>query len=344
MDDEDKNVKGTKDSETPTPQSSEDVKSKFMKYPKIFALGKEENKDIFNDAQDDIVIQEKMDGANFRFVIKNNKVIFGSRTQQLTSNEGEDSNVPKNFRRTCEHIREQLKEKDLNWYEGFIFYGEAMHKHTMEYDWERVPPYLGFDIYFIKEKRFIDINESIKMFLDMGLSVVPTIETRKAGVITQLTEEDVPISAFPPRSNPTSKAEGIVLKNYNKQIFAKFVRAEFKEENAKTFGGTPKFEETDTGKIVARFCTNTRIDKAIFKLVDEGHELDLPMMKFLPREVNKDIWEENWKVIIDKYDHIEVRKMRKMITRRCLSVLRQVMVNNALENNEVYNEQTRDGK
>lgn len=59
----------------------------FSKYVKIKQLGDEENENIFAEPEDEIVIQEKIDGANFRFMIKDGKIIFGSRTRELIEND-----------------------------------------------------------------------------------------------------------------------------------------------------------------------------------------------------------------------------------------------------------------
>ena len=52
----------------------------FHKYGKIKQLGHKECEDIFSDPEANIVVQEKIDGGNFRFTIKNGIIIFGSRT------------------------------------------------------------------------------------------------------------------------------------------------------------------------------------------------------------------------------------------------------------------------
>ena len=41
----------------------------FHKYHKIKLLGNEDNQGILSDPDDDIIIEEKMDGGNFRFMI-----------------------------------------------------------------------------------------------------------------------------------------------------------------------------------------------------------------------------------------------------------------------------------
>lgn len=305
----------------------------FHKYPKIFMLGKEENKEIFSNPDDEIVIQEKLDGANFRFIFKDGNIIFGSRTQQITSDEGEEVNVQKNFRRCVQHIKKRLLEAsiDLKLCEHLIFYGENMVKHTLDYDWDKIPCFLGFDIFNIDYNKFLSFEAMSMVYESFNLNYVPLIDITKAGAITEISDNFVPVSIYTPKSNPKQQAEGIVFKNYKKQIFAKYVRQQFKEENAKVFGGTPKYEETYTGKLTARYCTNARIDKCIFKLIDEGHILDMPLMKHLPKMVYDDIWEENFKEIINKKEIIDLGQFRKIVNNRCLSVLKQVITNNALK-------------
>lgn len=307
----------------------------FKKYPKIRQLGHSDNADIFLDPSDEIFLQEKMDGANMRFMIKDGNIIFGSRTQQLTSDKGDDDNVAKNFKRCVEHIRSKLLELEpshLNSLESYIFFGECMVRHTMPYDWEKIPPFLGFDIYKIKDEVFMNQDVAKQMFEEMGLSFVPILKVVKGGEITEFTDNDVPISAYASPSSKDQQAEGVVFKNDSKQIYAKYVRLAFKEANAETFGGTPKYEETGAGLFVAKYCPNPRIDKAIFKLIDDGHKLDMPLMKHLPNMVYMDMWIEHWDEIVDgkKIKSINFKKAKKLVTRRCLSVLRQVLVNTQL--------------
>ncbi len=302
----------------------------FKKYPKIRALGHEENKDIFRDSEDMITIQEKIDGGNFRFYVhEDGYLIVGSRTQELEDNP-ENKNI-KNFRRCIEYIKEAYANKPHRFLTGNIYYGECCIKHTLSYDWDKIPPFLGFDVYDIKENQFRSNAKSI--FNSLKLDYVPEVGYLKAKEVKSYCDKDIPISVYAPKSNPQQQAEGVVFKNYNKQIYAKYVREAFKEENAKAFGGTPKYEETDTGKITARYCTNARIDKHIFKLIDDGKNLELALMRYLPTIVYNDIWEEHWKDIIvgRSYQDINLKTMRKIITSRCLSVLKQVITNNAFK-------------
>ncbi len=307
----------------------------FKKYGKIKALGHKDNENIFANPDHEIIIQEKMDGANFRFyVTEKGQIIFGSRTQQLTSNEGEDSNVAKNFTRCVKYVREVFNQNPHRFMPKHIFYGECMVKHTMDYNWEVVPPFLGFDVYDVEKDEYRANAHEVFEFL--GFKSTPIIKKCKAGDIKGFGDGDVPVTAYPPVSNPQAQAEGVVFKNYeyedkhNNHMFAKYVRDAFKESNAETFGGIPKYSVDDAGKIVAKYCTNARIDKMIFKLIDDGHELDMPLMEHLPRKVLEDMYEEHWQDILGSNMVIDTRKVRKQLTRRCLMVLKQAITNNAL--------------
>jgi len=301
----------------------------FIRYPKIFALGHKENEDIFINPDDTIVIEEKIDGANFRFMIKNGNIIFGSRTQQLTSD-----NIAKNFMRCIEYVREQTKKCNLKDYGGMIFFGECCVKHTLTYDWDKIPPFLGFDVMSIKEHWFKCRKNVEKMYKELGLQCVPLIKMCSSKDITSYEDKDVPVSEYAPRSKPEQQCEGVVFKNEDTGIRAKYVRAEFKEENRTTFGGSVKYTEDDTGKVVCKYCVNPRIDKCIFKLIDEGLKLEMTLMKYLPRFVYRDIMEEHGNDILFSKMTINFQQLNKQITRRCLNVLQQVITNNAL-NKEV---------
>ena len=52
----------------------------FMKYNKIRVLGHDENKGILDD---EIIIEEKIDGFNARIMLTKDKILFGSRNREL---------------------------------------------------------------------------------------------------------------------------------------------------------------------------------------------------------------------------------------------------------------------
>ena len=78
------------------------------------------------------------------------------------------------------------------------------------------------------------------------------------------------------------------------------------------------------------FCTNQRIDKIIFNLVVEVHTLDMKLMVLLPGAVYKDIMEEHWRDIVFSRYEINFRKLKKLVSQRCASVLKQVITNSLI--------------
>jgi hypothetical protein len=297
----------------------------IKKYDKIYNLGHEDNAEIFSNPETFVCIQEKMDGGNGRVYIKNGKIIFGSRTQQLTSDEGEDTNVQKNFKRALDFIREKLKDKDLSHLEGYTLFGEIMIKHTINYNWDITPPFLGFDVYDGKD--YLDWYEAKGIFERLGFEFVPIIKVCQVKDIQlPITDEFVPTSKY-----TMGTAEGVVFKTFNPRIYGKYVRSEFKERNKEVFGMNKKHATNDEEYIVSLYCNNYRIEKQILKLMDDGMELHLSMMTKLPTNVYDDIWEENYKEISHlKQKTICFDVLRKQITKRCLTVLQNFIQNNIL--------------
>jgi hypothetical protein len=308
----------------------------FKPYTKIKVLGDVENFGIFDNPEDEIVIEEKVDGANFRFMIKDGKVIFGSRTQEL--NEDKEHKFQKNFNACITLILDAFDKLDADTKkhsEGKIFYGENMVKHSISYDWEHTPRFLGFDIYDIQSGKFLRQKNKTNLFAAWNLSVVPLINICMVKDIGTINDDLVPVSKYISPSAADTKAEGVVFKNYEKQIFAKYVREKFKEKNREVFGGNKKYAKTDDEYFSLLYCTNARIDKCVFKLLDQGKVLGMELMGDLLNSVYTDIWEENWREIAYSKKSVDTLQLKKLISKRCLEVLKQTLINNAIAKNRL---------
>ena len=292
----------------------------FSKYPKIKYLGDEENKDLLVDPEEKIIIEEKIDGANFRYMIKDNRIIFGSRNQAIGDSEIE---IGGNWKRCVEYIKEKYTKNPFP--EGYLYYGECIIKHSMSYDWDKIPPFLGFDILSFDTEKFIQYENKKQIYNKSNIELVPLIKKIKAKELKEFTDEDIPQSKY-----STSRAEGVVFKNYKNQVFAKYVAAKFKETHRKTFGGGKKHAKDDGEVFIAIYCTNARIEKCIFKLIDSGVKLDMLMMRDLMKMVFNDIIEENWKEICWSTYSLNFPKLRSEIGKRCVLILKQMIVNNIL--------------
>jgi len=291
----------------------------FEKYGKIRQLGHEDNSTLLANPNDNIVIEEKIDGANFRFMFLKGNILFGSRTQSLGDI---DAKIGGNWKRCVEFIKERLNGVDLSEFEGMILFGECCVKHSMEYDWDKIPPFLGFDVLNLQNLKYLGYPACKSIFDQLELPFVPIIKICKAGEINELTDEDIPKSVY-----GESQAEGIVIKNYKEQIFGKFVTVKFKEVNKSAFGESKKRASNDDDRLAAMYCTNARIDKQIFKLVNEGQQLHMKLMEFLPKNVINDIYEEHWKDICWSQWSVNFKNFRKKVAKRCMAVLKVIIVN-----------------
>jgi len=298
----------------------------FLKYGKIRLIGHEENETLLIDPEDEIVIQEKMDGANGRFCISDGTLIFGSRNNILIdSDNGGSASV---WLRFIRHIRAAFDGKDLNVVIGdrsLIFYGEVMHKHSISYEWDRTPVFLGYDIFDIATGKYLNYPEVVDIYNGLGIETVPLRGVYKVKDLPKLDE-----TIIPPSKYYNGLAEGVVIKNYSKQVFGKLVREKFKEVNKEAFGKPAKFAADDTEKILCKYCTNARIDKNIFKLVDDGKRLGMELMIDLPKRVWEDIVVEEGVEILNTRGVIDLTQLRKDISKRCAEVLKTTIVNSAL--------------
>lgn len=292
----------------------------FHKYSKIHHLDKEEVEHIFDDPEDEIIIEEKIDGANFRFfkVPGKDELVFGSRNQQL--HEKDNGRYSKSFDRTIQYVLDNIDIDQVP--EGYIIYGESCHPHSLEYDWENMPPFLGFDIRSIETGKYVMYDMRQELFEAMNLPTVPLIARVPAKDVPEYEDKDIPKSKY-----SVLQAEGVVFKNYVKQVFSKKVTDKFKEKNSLTFGGGRKRAESNEELFIATYVTNARIDKHIYKNLDRGEKLSKELIGPLIKQIWNDIWKEEGKEITYKFDKLNFKKTRNMLAQRIIAVLENMLEN-----------------
>jgi len=278
------------------------------KFPKIPAVKAVAGRGLYEGTE--LEISEKLDGANFSFFVnESGGLTFRSRNTVLPADAGGSWSHAIKYLRGI-HVENPFEV-------NYIYFGECMTKHTLNYG--VTPAFIGYAV-----MDFINYLPNWKPFFEnRGIPVVPTwsvsVDTPLMDLVNKLAHE--------PSSFGTTGVirEGVVVKNYDKQIFAKYVREEFKEENKKVFGEsamTPKMDETD--KVLYRYCTTGRIHKMIQKIMDDGRysSVEMRMMEHLPSLVADDILEENILEISYKYKGIDFKSMRKLTAHYCLQYLK----------------------
>ena len=189
-----------------------------------------------------IWVEEEIDGLPLRFSVDNTNMITIGDYKHIFDN----YNTPICYRRCIEYIRSNLDYEylqSLNDISGKItFFGKSTNYCGIEYDWQSIPPFVGFDIH-IQSYGFLPTEEVHTIYSDLGLDSTHVFTKEN-----EQTLDKIPISKW---SN--SKAKGVI----------------FREQG----GGRAKMErETnvkyidDQDEIVQNFVTDKRINRIIKRI------------------------------------------------------------------------------
>lgn len=302
----------------------------MKKFPKLRRIGHPETDGLF-DERGNIVIQEKMDGANFRFRLNEEfELTFGSRNESYENRPEED--IPKNFRPTIEHVRENIDMdallKIVDDFGPVTIYGESMHPHTLEYDWEEVPQFLGFDIWNEDNESWYSPVFALDLIEEIGLDPAPLYGIPGLGTIIPVDEFDIGEWEEPESHYRDGLAEGIVLRNTLTRARAKFVTEEFAEKHGSVKPGTAPEGLSDAKKMAHRYTgpDNRRIRKQVTKLVeDKGYDLEMELMPELGPGVVEDIAVEEADEFIMENWTVDFHQFRKEVNQQCVDTIKDMM-------------------
>lgn len=250
------------------------------KFDKIRREGKDEGAK-FND--DELVyVEEKIDGANFRVWRDETGLRFGSRQVEFLPEDNENSGYGA-FNNAVEYI----KSLDIEFQEGYIYYFEAMIKHTLNYEFDKHPKAILLDIYDIENDYYLHYSQ----FPD-----IPNAPLIFEGKYKDFNQE-IPMSLF-----GNIQAEGFIIKplecsrdSFGNIHRAKVVGEKFKEENREVFGDANDKESA----FAMKFATVARIDKEIHKLETAKNETVQPQwIPILTYNITKDICDEEFKKLL----------------------------------------------
>lgn len=287
-----------------------------------------------------VTVQEKLDGGNYRILLDDNDRVYGSK-KNLRGSDPEDMNVffrrpAKYFESTVTQDAQHAVHED---YGTLTVFGENMLRHSISYDFDSVPPLLVFDVWSHDQETFLPLEEAQTVVSRLGLEFVPILETIPAAEFqTQYIEQtdsdglpyDIPESVY-----RDGDAEGVVFKNYDTQTFAKHVSPEFKEINDLRWGFSQK--DSDTGEslrevdytkyIVAKYVTDTRIEKQTRKLVMDTGELSMKITGDLITNVYEDVWAEHGDDIIYSANTVDMERLHNLVADRCRHRLKSIIDN-----------------
>jgi len=277
----------------------------FPKYPKIHGIGHVECDGLFDG---EVIIQEKYDGSNVRWMVEDGNLIVGSRNIDMLEN-------PKMFKeKPWSNLVEYLQDRIDLIAEGFVYYGEFIGSiNKLRIDYETVIDVVLFDVLDKTSGKFLDYDSVFIIAAQTGFNLVKTYDIQDWKECL----EDV----------KSRKREGIVIKNYDNQIFGKQVLDEFREISRikKVKSKNEKYGQEES--FVESFLTYPRISKMIELGMENGLSLDNTMIPFVIKSLFKDIIIEELPtaVINKKVDSLNFKVLRKLISMTGVKMFKELL-------------------
>lgn len=275
--------------------------SEMKKYMDVVRLGHKSTAGVLSD-EDNIVIQEKLDGANASFKREGDSIIAFSRNTQLSTEN--------NLRGFYEWTQTLDVNKLL---EGVIYFGEWLVKHKIDYG-SNANQFYMFDIYNEYTHEYVNFSMVRDEAMRLHLKIVPVFYEGKYISFEHL-ESFIGKTVL-----GVDGGEGIVVKNvdyqdqYGKQLFVKLVSDSFREVQKQKAPKDPNFKSAEQSAVES-VLTKARVEKMIYKLIDEdildehfGIEDMGTILKQLGSRVYEDIAKEEYDVI-KNYEEKDIRRV-----------------------------------
>jgi hypothetical protein len=266
--------------------------SSWSSYPEVFALG---HKAIVGILDDDVLVEEKIDGSQFSFGLIDGILRVRSKSVEMGLESPESM-----FEKAVNAV---VQIKDLlhpEWTYRAEYLSKPKH-NVLAYS--RVPKnhLIIFDIN--------DGHESYLLYEDkkkeaerIGFEVVPRLYSGRHFDISQL---ETLLETESVLGGTT--IEGIVVKNYfrfgrdKKVLMGKFVSEKFKEKHTKEWRSSNPSGKDVVGLLIESLRTEARWEKAIQHLREQGQLENSPKdIGKLLKEIQQDVWKEEYDYIVER--------------------------------------------
>lgn len=281
-------------------------------YKSIVRMGHRETVGMFQEG-DDIIITEKIDGANASFRKDGDVIRCYSRNNEIT-----EENKGKMIKGFYDWVQNNISINDLE--DNEIYFGEWSVYHKVKYSEENTKQFFLFDIYYT------DTEEYAHYSLVDAMAEVLMVKSAPRFYVGEFISYEH-LEGFVGRTDlggtfcGQEKGEGIVIKNYSrrdkegKQPYAKMVCDEFREMVKQKPPRDPNRPRTIEEEFVITFLTKARVEKHIHKMVDEGllHEIwgieDIgTILKTIGTPIKEDLIKEESDSLPKEYDEKNLSK------------------------------------
>lgn len=271
----------------------------FFKYPKIYNL---EHKNAVGVLDGNVILQEKYDGKNFRIARDKEEILWGSH--HVIRNTSDEFIVAKDM------LTPLMVYVPENW----ILFGEIINDHNIK---EMKTKHIRYGekfrviIFDVMQGGIFLHPDKFSWLRDVGFDVIDNYVY--LGSPKEAAEKIV-------KSMQDYKHEGLVLKNYERQIFAKIKLPKFRElERGR---GEHKYikdrQNINEWLFLETYITRERVIHGIQRLEERGeYEASKKIMPKLYGMVFNDALEEEFDSFWRKHniDSFNFRQARKMAGR-----------------------------
>lgn len=217
---------------------------------------------LVGDAPDDLLasghlwLLEWVDGAPLRFQLQESGLLhFGDRDRVYD----DPGDVPAPYQHAVRHVRDRLDRDALRRavddVERVVFFGQATVHHAIDYDWERMPSFLGVDVWSAERESFHPPDAVEQIFEQLGLEPVNAVEREVNARDFDPERYDLPWSKW-----YDGPAAGVLIRNKRGQ------RAKLLHPDVET-GDEPPVDGT-AEELAARSATEGRFETLVTELED----------------------------------------------------------------------------
>lgn len=241
-------------------------------------------------------ILEAVDGVDLRFQLHEAGYLRFGDGERVYADHDE---VPAYCRPAVRHVRERLDRDALraavDAVEEVVFFGTAAVHRATDYDLERMPPLLGFDVW--DGDTYLDPDGAERAFDRLGLEPANAVE-REA----RARDFDPASYAMPDSAWHDGPAAGVVVRNKRGD------RAVV--HHPRTRGRDPASVEADAAELAARYATERRFEAAATALADR----DCPVtVDSLCERVMETVAREEYRVLYGSDDPVDRSAFRSAV-------------------------------
>jgi hypothetical protein len=212
-------------------------------------------------------LHELVDGAPVRFQLRpDGRLRFGDDVRTF----GES--VPPAYQHVARHVRERFDRDALRAAVGdvgsVVFFGRAMHRRGVDYDWADTPPFLGSDVWSTTADAYLLPDRVEKSYRRLGLDPLPTVDAE-----VRAADFDPDAYEFPASAWYDGPVAGVLIRNKTglRAALDNPVVGGAGGERGETVHGDDSPDTTPTPEAFAReHATTARFEATARRLRDEG--------------------------------------------------------------------------